>query len=135
MAVSYDPKVLSEFFGTPGEIGPLGDREDAMMWLEYQGPLLKYTLYLWLEDEVALITANNDHGSAGKYLYEINVPCSAITAGENRLKFHYGPPASRESLQMILVKRDDGELMVWPVGHYPPGHAHYLSPDQGKNNQ
>jgi hypothetical protein len=134
MAVSYDPKVLADFFGTPGEIGPLGDTEDAILCLEYQGPLLKYNFHLLLADEVALVMANNIR-HLGECLYEVNVPCSAITAGENRLKFHYGPPASRESLQMILVKRDDGELMVWPVGHYPPGHAHYLSPDQGKNNQ
>ncbi|MDX1927041.1 MAG: hypothetical protein SFV81_11015 [Pirellulaceae bacterium] len=75
-------------------------------------------------------------------MYEISVPCDAITEipdgyypGKTGLAFWYGDPNEFCNMSMMLLKRPDGELKVWPSYAWPERHAYFQSskPEDGGN--
>jgi hypothetical protein len=49
------------------------------------------------------------------------------------LGFWYGDPAKKHNLTMMLLKRPDGDLKVWPTSARPDRHAYFkvYSPTDG----
>ena len=65
-------------------------------------------------------------------MYEITVPCDCITQiedgyyeGQTGLGFWYGDPKQKHNLTMMLLKRPDGDLKVWPACVWPNRHKYH----------
>ena len=62
-------------------------------------------------------------------MYEFGVPCTDIVAFPAErdpdgiaLGFFYGDTADKHNRTLTIVKRSDGDLVVWPSWPYPKGH-------------
>jgi hypothetical protein len=65
-------------------------------------------------------------------LFEISLPCDSISEipdsyypGNTGLGFWYGDPNQKHNMTMMILKRPDGDLKVWPSCVWPERHASY----------
>ena len=128
MPIEFDPSVIEAFFGTsivvlePGGHGVSGT-------MDYCGKNLKYNLVFSDTDEVVSISGDPDVPFGADSFYEFNIPCDSITQSQDGyypeqtgLNFWYGDRAEKHNLMMMLLKRPDGDLKVWPACPWPPRH-------------
>ena len=131
MALIWSDDDINSFFGCDqleiGEIKP----GSKMFTVEYSGTLLKYSFWFMISDEYVMISGNNTIPFGADSLYEIVVPCDSVSRHDDPydqnqfgLAFWYGDPRQRMNLTMMLLKRPDGDLKVWPELVWPQRHPY-----------
>lgn len=128
MPIKFEPSVIEGFFGTaialpePGEHGISG-------MVEYVGRRLKYSFIFSNDDETVSISGDPETPFGADSFYEFVIPCDSITEShdgyypdQTGLHFWYGDTTQKHNLMMMLRKRPDGDLKVWPACPWPPRH-------------
>lgn len=145
MALSWRDEDIQEFFGceTPCLIEAQPGKK--MFVVDYSGRLLKYSFWFQITDECVLISGNDTIPFGADSLYEIVVPCDGVAVcddpydpNQTGLAFWYGDPKQRMNLTMILLKRSDGDLKVWPNSVWPQRHPYqqnWLQSDPNARNR
>ena len=129
MAISWRDEDIRNFFGCAelcvGEAIP----GNQIVVVEYAGRLLKYSIWFQITEECVLISGNDTLPFGADSLYEIAVPCDSVVAcvdpyvaNQTGLAFWYGDPTQKMNLTMMLLKRPDGDLKVWPESVLPQRH-------------
>ncbi len=87
---------------------------------------------LWPTDEVVFASGDILHPFMADSMFEFCVPCDCITEipdsyypGKTGLGFWYGDPGKKHNLTMMLLKRPDGDLKVWPTSAWPDRHSYF----------
>ena len=100
---------------------------DFFKMIEYAGKHLKYSLCFSDADEIVSISGDPEVPFGADSFYEINIPCDSITQSQDGyypdqtgLNFWYGDRTKKHNLTMMLLKRPDGDLKVWPACPWPP---------------
>jgi hypothetical protein len=85
-----------------------------------------------LADEIAMISGDTELPFGANSMYEISIPCDSIKQiedgyypGTTGLGFWYGDPTKKHNMTMMLLKRLDGDLKVWPSCVWPERHAYH----------
>lgn len=128
MPIEFDSNVIEAFFGSsialpePGDHGVSGT-------IDYVGKKFKYSLIISDADEVVSISGDPDVPFGADSFYEFNIPCDSISISQDGyypeqtgLNFWYGDMSKKHNLMMMLLKRPDGDLKVWPACPWPPRH-------------
>jgi hypothetical protein len=96
---------------------------------DYQGSLLQYQIIVDPENDVVLIGADDERPFGPDSIVEISIPCDSIRLvpdgyypGQQALEFRYGSVGEEQSLRLMLSKRPDGDLKIWPAYPMPPKH-------------
>lgn len=141
MPITWKDEELAKFFGVIPEVENV--KEDVQMCtIDYVGKSLKYVILLHLTDELALISGDTCAPSGPGSMFEICVPCDAITEiqdcyypGKTGLAFWYGDPTKIVNMTMMLLNNSDGELKVWPSCVWPERHSYFRTckPEDGSN--
>ncbi len=126
--IEWQNDVLLKFFG---EL-PTPSCLDGLAAIEYTGKSLRYSLYLDVNDEVAMISGDTSTPFGADSLFEICLPCDSITEisdgyyhGNIGLGFWYGDRNQKHNMTMMLLKRPDGDLKVWPICVFPERHPRF----------
>jgi len=134
MAIDFVKSEIETFFGTKLLV-PNVDSSQINWYVKYSGRVLKYELLFCGNDETISISGDPEHPFGADSIFEFNVACNLITTcpdgyydGETGLLFKYGNSICEQST-MILLKRPDGDLKVWPYPPWPMGHPLNLIPD------
>lgn len=131
MALYYRDDDIMSFFGCDelaiGETKP----GSACFIVEYAGKILKYSLWFHIADEIVAVSGDDTNPFGANSLYEIIVPCDSVSLHDDPydrnqfgLAFWYGDPKQRMNLTMMLLKRPDGDLKVWPESVWPQRHPY-----------
>ena len=130
MAIQFEPGVIESFFGVVLANVLIPDSDRRQYWIDYSGKTLRYSMILDVERDDVKISGDLEHPWSGESMYEFNVPCSTILTlpgsvpSEVVLAFYYGAPGDHRNLMLTLMKRRDGDLVVWPRWPYPKGHPY-----------
>ena len=142
MPIAWDDKDIEAFFGMNAYPSNVDEQKDRVSFIDYAGKTLCYSFWLHHADEVVLVSGDTSHPFGADSLYEICIPCDHITpipdsyyAGKTGLGFWYGDPTKKHNLTMMLLKRPDGDLKVWPTSAWPDRHTYfkmYSTKEDGK---
>ena len=128
MPIKFDPNLIEAFFGSK-IIRPEPEFDVATESLDYAGKMLRYSIVICDSDELISISGDPEVPFGADSFFEISVPCDSIAlAGDGyypdqkALHFWYGDPEQRHNLMMMLLKRPDGDLKVWPACPWPSRH-------------
>ena len=118
MPIGFDPNLLESFFNAkikppqPGDHGVIGV-------IDYQGRILKYSMIIC--NESISISGDPEGPFRGDSFFEFCIPCDGITEcgdgyypDQSGLSFWYGDQTQKKNMTMMLLKRPDGDLKVWP---------------------
>lgn len=126
--IELQDDVLLKFFGER----PTPSRLDGLAAIGYTGKNLRYALYLDVTDEVVMISGDMSTPFGADSLFEIGIPCDSITEisdgyyhGNKGLGFWYGDRNQKHNMTMMLLKRPDGDLKVWPTCVFPERHPRF----------
>ena len=145
MALTWRDEDIKHFFGceSPSVIEAQPTKE--MFIIDYSGKLLKYSIWFLITDEIVLISGNVAIPFGADSLYEIGLPCDSVSVcddpydpNQTGLAFWYGDPKLRMNLTMMLLKRPDGDLKVWPEAVLPNRHPYlqnWLQSDPKAHNR
>ena len=132
MPISWCDDALRRFFGACPNPQVFAPGEPQVCSIQYRGPSLKYELMLHPANEIALISGDIESPFGANSMYEISIPCDCITQiedgyypGQFGLGFWYGDPKQKHNMTMMLLKRPDGDLKVWPACVWPHRHPHH----------
>ena len=133
MSISWQENVLSRFFGSVLE--PLYSAEepkDRVWGVDYVGKHLRYSIWLFVHEDLVKISGDQMYPFSADSLFEISLPCDSISEipdsyypNNTGLGFWYGDPNQKHNMTMMLLKRPDGDLKVWPSCVWPERHASY----------
>ncbi len=130
--IAWRDEELQAFFGACPNPKAFEPDEPQVCSIQYKGVSLKYELMLHLSDEIALISGDIEFPFGANSMYEISVPCDCITQiddgyypGQTGLVFWYGDPKQKHNMTMMLLKRTDGDLKVWPACVWPNRHPYH----------
>ena len=105
------------------------DDSDDLTIFRYKGSLLNYEIYVEPRREVVAIGANDGEPFGSDSIVEVCVACDLVrlvsdgyNPAQEALEFRYGSPRDPESLRLMLLKRPDGDLKIWPAYPMPKGH-------------
>ena len=127
MAIAWDPTDVRMFLA-----GSFSENQSGR-WttFQYQGALLKYEITIDSENDVVFIGADDESPFGADSMMEAAIACDAIRLvqdeyypAQQALEFRYGAVADAESLRLMLLKRPNGDLKIWPA--YPMPLLHPL---------
>ena len=128
MTIDYDRDSVESFFDRKLVVYD-SDPDSGNFELSYIGKKLKYTFLLRETDQVVSISADPDAPFGANSFLELNVPCDSITVcvdgyypEQTGLEFWYGDRAHKPNQTMILLKRPDSDLKIWPGCTWPRRH-------------
>ena len=132
LPITWNDEDLEAFFGATPFPKTFDSDERQICAIHYNGASLKYMLMLHLSDEIALISGDVENPFGADSMYEIQVPCDSITRiddgyypGQVGLGFWYGDTGMKHNMTMMLLKRPDGDLKVWPACVWPNRHKYH----------
>ncbi len=132
MPISWQEDVLFRFFGSSPEPSNVEEQKDRVSFVDYVGKHLRYSIWLHLHEELVMISGDQTHPFGADSLFEIAIPCDSISeipdgyySGNTGLAFWYGDQNQKHNMTMMLLKRPDGDLKVWPSCVWPERHAYY----------
>ncbi len=132
MPIAWDSVVFEKFFNAVPYPSNVEEQRDRVSFVDYVGKNLRYSFWLHFADEVVLVSGDTSHPFGADSLFEFCVPCDHITEipdsyypGEKGLGFWYGDPRKKHNLTMMLLKRPDGDLKVWPTSAWPDRHSYF----------
>ena len=132
MSIEWDDIALQSFFGLVPTFAVGDDDRKGVAMLDYAGKILRYSFWFHMTDEVVLVSGDTLHPFGADSMYEFSIPCDRVTEiedsyypGKSGLGFWYGEPNEKENMTMMLLKRPDGELKVWPGRAWPERHAYF----------
>ncbi len=133
--MTWNPSDMERFFGCIPDIHesvPNG----TSYFFQYSGKLLVYHLYVYEHIDQVSVSGDPDH-PFGFSLFEFYVPCDSITisrafddSDQECLQFWDGGHEAT-NLRLKVVKRADGDLMVWPNYPFSPEHPARKSQTSG----
>lgn len=133
MPIFWQEDVLCRFFESVPERSNVEEQKDLVSFLDYKGKNLLYSIYFHLKDELVMISGDLYHPFGADSLFEIAIPCDSISEcpdgyypGNTGLAFWYGDPNQKHNMTMMLLKRPDGDLKVWPSCVWPERHAYNI---------
>ena len=110
-----------DFFG-----GVLDNDLECIFSFDYQGEILKYRLIINDREDVVAISGDRESPFQCDSFYEFSVACDLIRlrdySGQKMLEFWYGAPENPMNLRLMILKRPNGDLKVWPAYPFPPDH-------------
>jgi len=131
MALTWKDEDITHFFGCESPSICESQPAKELFIVDYSGKLLRYSFWFLITDECVMISGNDTVPFGADSLYEIVVPCDSVSVCEDPydpkhtgLAFCYGDPKQRLNLTMILLKRPDGDLKVWPSTVWPNRHLY-----------
>lgn len=134
MALIWREEDLKNFFGCETRTVCEGIPGKEMIVIDYSGTLLNYSFWFQITDEYVMVSGNDSIPFGADSLYEIVVPCDSVSVcedpydpGKTGLQFWYGDPNQRMNLTMVLLKRQNGDLKVWPTTVWPNRHPYQQS--------
>jgi hypothetical protein len=140
MPIQFQVAEIETFFGVPLNPSKFPDSGREQYWLDYSGRILKYSIIIDVEKDAVMISGDPVTPWGGNSMYEIGVPCSSIVTGQTRssiigpegimLSFYYGDPSDRYNRTLTIIRRNDGDLIVWPSWPYPKGHPYEYPKDR-----
>jgi hypothetical protein len=134
MSLDWRTEDIGSFFGN-NEREILEYKPGSKLFIvEYAGKLLRYSFWFHITDEYVMVSGNDGTPFGADSLYEIVVPCDSVTLhddpydrNQSGLAFWYGDPKHKMNLTMMLLKRPDGDLKVWPTTVWPYRHPYQQS--------
>lgn len=131
MPIVWQDDVILKFFGLLPEPSNVEEQRDRVSFIDYNGNNLRYSIWLHRADELVMISGDLSHPFGADSLFEIALPCDSITEipdgyynGCTGLGFWYGDPNQNCNMTMMLLKRPDGDLKVWPNCVWPERHEY-----------
>ena len=128
MAIDFAKSEIEAFFGTE-RLVPNVDSSQINWFIKYSGRVLNYEVLFCGNDETISISGASDEPFGADSIFEFNVACNLITTcpdgyynGETGLLFKYGNAIYEQNTTMMLLKRPDGDLKVWPSPPWPMEH-------------
>ncbi|MGV3772688.1 MAG: hypothetical protein ACO1QB_07285 [Verrucomicrobiales bacterium] len=133
--MNWNKDAVAEFFGCVPDLCKTEDGK-RYYFFDYSAQLLKYQLIVGVDTKLVSISGDTERPFGAFSIYEFNVPSDAIQAGimttrfegssEQYLSFTYG--SGEQNLRMMIIKRPDGELIVWPTLPLPQDHPDFQEP-------
>ena len=131
MAISFDKQRVESFFGQK-IASPLSNGHGVTGMIDYTGNALKYQMIISESDECVSISGDPQDPFCADSFFEFNVPCDSITEcddgyypDQSGLAFWYGDTSQKHNMTMMILKRPDGDLKVWPSCPWPVRHPLY----------
>jgi len=113
----------------------MSDGPSVIAIFDYATPRLRYQFWVHIEGEQVSVSADSDTPFGADSLYEIYVPCRAITVvpdpyyqGQKGIACWYGEPGDEKNRTLTILWRPDGDLKVWPQSTFPPCHPSRKTP-------
>lgn len=132
MSLQWNDQDLQEFFGTTLFPTEFVENKPHICWINYSGNLLKYELILDVANEIASISGDIQSPFGGDSMFEFSVACDHIVKiqdgcdpGKSGLAFWYGNISKKQNRTMIVCKRPDNDLQIWPSCVLPSRHPNY----------
>lgn len=133
MSISWQEDVLFRFFGSvPEPLSGIEGRKDRVLGVDYVGKHLRYSIWLFVHEDLVMISSDQMCPFSADSLFEITLPCDSISEipdgyypGSTGLGFWYGDANHKHNMTMMLLKRPDGDLKVWPSCVLPERHPSY----------
>ena len=130
MSIEWNVDAISSFFGAlPEEVSAINSA-DRIFVFTYKGLHLRYEAWVHADAEAIFISADTVHPFDADSLYEIYLPCDSLSLvqdgyypGQLALACWYGPQDDQRNRRLMILKRPDGDLKVWPAFPFPEGHA------------
>ena len=142
MALTWQDEDIRHFFGCESPSVWEAPPTKEMFVVNYSGKLLNYSILFLITDEYVMISGNDTAPFGGDSLYEIAVPCDSVLVpdapNQTGLAFWYGDQKQKLNLTLMLLKRPDGDLNVWPSTVWPSRHPYQqnlLRSDPSANNR
>lgn len=129
MSIEWNPNEVSSFFGTPPEETSGLDSSSRVFSFRYSGLHLQYEFFVHADDDQVSISGDTTVPFGANSLYEIYVPCDSLSfvedgyyPGQVSLACWYGSRDDSRNRRLIILKRPDGDLKVWPSYPFPKDH-------------